>query len=64
MAEKEKNTQQKTVDLANYVKSIVQPEIEKAQAYVFKAKDKAGAEASEVANGAQQKAGEVVNGTH
>ncbi|KAJ9122172.1 hypothetical protein QFC24_004401 [Naganishia onofrii] len=52
MGDQEKTTQQKATDIAHYVQSIIQPELDKAQALLFKKKD----EVADVAEDAEAKA--------
>ncbi|GHJ84293.1 hypothetical protein NliqN6_0695 [Naganishia liquefaciens] len=57
MGDQEKSTQQKATDIAHYVQSIIQPELDKAQALLFQkkeqAKDAAGDAQAEVEKTAQ-----------
>lgn len=57
VAEKDKNTQQKASELAQYVQSMVQPEVERASAWL----SSKGEQAQQAAGDASKKAGDVAN---
>lgn len=62
VAEKDKNTQQKASELAHYVQSMVQPEVERASAWLSNKGEQAKDAANDTANNAGKVAGDVANG--